>query len=233
MRRVSENWKNYGIEFLSIFIAVIAAFALNNWNDNRRDEKAENKILTEIANGLNKDIDDINQNISGHHLGIAACNYFRNALIPDSEIKSDSLLLYYFSLTRDFVSVQNTAGYATLKSKGLELISNDSLRTQIIALYEYDYNTLRKLEEEYQELQFHTHYNNDFTRVLAPNIQFDKANKITGVNSPLAMSQNDRSILLLHLWKIQNNRLFILQFYSEVQAKISEISALIENELNS
>lgn len=31
------NWKKYGIEFLSIFIAVIAAFALNNWNDNRRD----------------------------------------------------------------------------------------------------------------------------------------------------------------------------------------------------
>ncbi|MEZ4957419.1 MAG: hypothetical protein R2825_27930 [Saprospiraceae bacterium] len=49
-----RNWKKYAMEFVSIFIAVISAFALNNWNDNRRDEQAAAKILTEISNGLQR-----------------------------------------------------------------------------------------------------------------------------------------------------------------------------------
>jgi heme O synthase-like polyprenyltransferase len=51
----SRNLRKYAFEFLSIFIAVIAAFALNNWNDNRKDRIAESKILTEISNGLELD----------------------------------------------------------------------------------------------------------------------------------------------------------------------------------
>jgi hypothetical protein len=71
-----KNWKKHGIEFFSIFIAVVSAFALNNWNENRRDNNSENKILVEISNGLEKDIDDIKLNVSGHKSGISACNYF-------------------------------------------------------------------------------------------------------------------------------------------------------------
>ena len=59
-RRLSTNWKEYGFEFLSIFIAVLAAFALNNWNENRRDKHTEHKILTEISNGLENTIEQSN-----------------------------------------------------------------------------------------------------------------------------------------------------------------------------
>ena len=148
-----KKWKKYTFEFLSIFVALISAFALSNWNDNRKDSLSENKILTEISNGLEKDLDDIKLNIGGHKTGISACNYFRD-VFAGKNIEADSLMFHYFNLTRDFVSIQNTAGYETLKSKGLELIKNDSLRLKIISLYEYDYNTLRKLEEEYTEMQF-------------------------------------------------------------------------------
>ena len=54
-----ESWKKYGFEFLSIFVAVVLAFSLDNWNQNRREAHLENKILTEIANGLEKDIEDL------------------------------------------------------------------------------------------------------------------------------------------------------------------------------
>lgn len=53
------NWKTYAFEFLSIFVAVISAFALTNWDDKRRDRHTEVKILTEIRNGLEKDIKDV------------------------------------------------------------------------------------------------------------------------------------------------------------------------------
>ena len=44
-----KNWGKYGIEFLSVFVAVISAFALTNWNDNRKDHNAEEKTLTKIT----------------------------------------------------------------------------------------------------------------------------------------------------------------------------------------
>ena len=73
-----RNWGKYIFEFLSIFIAVISAFALNNWNDNKNNRNAENKILIEINNGLEKDLNDIRTNQMGHEIGIKSVNYFKN-----------------------------------------------------------------------------------------------------------------------------------------------------------
>ncbi|MFT5183979.1 MAG: hypothetical protein ACI84C_001107, partial [Flavobacteriales bacterium] len=107
------------------------------WNDNRKDNNADTKILDEISNGLAKYLDDITLNIRGHKEGVVGFKYWRK-VINNTESSQDSVLINYLNLTRDFVSIQNKAGYETLKSKGLELIKNDSLRLEIISLYEYD-----------------------------------------------------------------------------------------------
>ena len=225
-----KNWKKYTLEFLSIFIAVISAFALNNWNENRNNRNAESKILSEIRNGLEKDLEDIRLNVFGHQTGMKAANYFRE-LMANKPISKDSLMFHYFNLTRDFVSIQNTSGYETLKSKGLELIQNDSLRTKIISLYEYDYNTLRKLEEEYYELQFQENYFKEINNSISQNLQFNENKLITGISIPLKLNPGEEKILLTYLWKIQSNRNFILQYYSEVESKIKKLRMEIENEL--
>ncbi|MEO1713804.1 MAG: hypothetical protein AAFU60_10785, partial [Bacteroidota bacterium] len=78
MNQVKQtNWRSLGIEFFSIFIAVISAFALNNWNENRRDAEAASKIIAEISNGLEKDQEDIRVNMLGHEAGIRACQFWR------------------------------------------------------------------------------------------------------------------------------------------------------------
>ncbi len=225
-----KNWKKYTFEFLSIFIAVISAFTLNNWNDNRNNRNAESKILYEINNGLNKDLKDIQLNMMGHKRGIKAADYFRN-LIANKAISKDSLMFHYLNLTRDFVSIQNTSGYETLKSRGLELIKKDSLRTKIISLYEYDYNILRKLEEDYYELQFQKNYFKEINRLISKNLQFNGDKQIIGINTPLNIGQNEEKIILSYLWKIQVNREFILNYYSEIKSKIKILKARIEKEL--
>ena len=222
--------RKFTFEFLSIFIAVIAAFAVNNWNDNRRDGNAESKILSEIVHGLEKDIDDVNLNVSGHEEGIKACKYWRK-LFRNESVNLDSLQQYYFVLTRDFVSIQNTAGYETLKSKGLELIQNDSLRTQLVALYEYDYKTLLKLEEEYSELQFQENYFKAINTLVAPKLQYNAKGNIVGMALPHNFSEADVNILLSYLWKIQINRMFVLASYKDVIAKIDDLKEEIEKEL--
>ena len=228
---MKRNWKKYTFEFFSIFIAVISAFALNNWNDNRRDALSENKILTEISNGLEKDLQDIMDNTGGHEAGIAACNFFRN-LFNGTSTKTDSIAFHYFHLTRDYITIQNIAGYETLKSKGLELIRNDSLRLRIISLYEYDYNTLRKFEEEYAEMQFHVSYFKEINSALTPHFQLDSNGTIIGLNFPLNITSDIRNQLLIYIWKIQTNRSFLLYYYKEIEGKVNEVRAAIEKEIN-
>ena len=67
-----RKWKKYIFEFLSIFIAVISAFALTNWNNNLNSRHSEQKILTEIKNGIGIDKQDFGGNIIGHNLSLKA-----------------------------------------------------------------------------------------------------------------------------------------------------------------
>jgi len=223
-------WKKHGFEFLSIFIAVISAFALNNWNENRKAATSENKILTEIANGLKKDLIDIQGNKLGHQNGVSACNYFR-AILAEKNVNTDSLMNHYINLTRDFISIQNTAGYETLKSRGLELVKNDSLRLKIISLYEFDYQILRKLEEEYSEMQFNENYFKEINKNLASNFMFDKNNKVIGFDLPLTVPLKEKKVLLLYLTKIEINRNYIMRYYDTMEGKVSEIQKAIKSEI--
>ncbi len=224
------DWQKYAFEFLSIFIAVIAAFALSNWNDNRRDDRAASKILLEISNGLEKDLADAEINLGGHDLGIRACKYWRQ-ILQGGEVDTDSLATFYLALTRDFTSIQNTSGYETLKSRGFELIQNDSLRADIISLYEFDYQSLHKMEEEYYELQFQENYFHRVNDLIAPHLIYDQAGNIVGLDEPLRISDADRRVILSYLWKIQFNRQFVTRFYNQVKLEIKDLKAAITREL--
>lgn len=219
-----------GFEFLSIFIAVVSAFALNNWNENRKDRIAETKILEEILHGLDKDLSDINENLNGHKTGLTACSYFNNA-IQGQTVSSDSLSYHFINLTRDFISIQNTSGYTSLKSKGLELVRNDSLRTKIISLYEFDYTIIDKLEEEYYEMQFQENYFRDFNTILSPNFEFDLDGNPVRLIQPLKITEKEKKLLLSDLWKIKGNRYYIMHNYVSVQAKTIALKNDIMTEL--
>lgn len=223
-----KNGKRYGFEFLLIFTAVIGAFALNSWNESRKSKTAESKLLTEIHNGLQKDLLDIEDNIRGHQLGNQAVDYFRNFL-AQKPIDQDSLIMFYVSLTRDFISVQNTSGYETLKSRGFELIQDDSLRSQIIALYEYEYSTLRKLEETYYENQFHQNYFHKINETLAKCFVFTDEGQITGIDTRKKIDENEKRLVLSYLWKIKANRTFTLSQYDLTKLKVEALSKSIND----
>lgn len=225
-----EKAKKFGIEFFLIFISIIAAFALDNWNDNRKDKNTETKILTEINNGLKQDLQDISLNEMGHRTGIHATTFFRD-VVMNKPVKNDSLIYHYFNVFRDFISVQNVSGYETLKSKGLEIIDNEMLRAEIISLYENDYNSIRKLVENYSELQLHESYFKEFNDVLAPNMIMDEQGQMIGMKYPIKITEEKKNVLLVDLWKIHVNRMLMLSSYAELKVKIEKLQKHIEKEL--
>lgn len=236
-RKISIDWSKYILEFLSIFIGVSLAFALNKWNEDNKIIHSENKTLIEIKNGLKIDLIDLKLNKIGHQEGIKSINYFRTYFFDSmSEISSEkpdsySLNKAYIQLFRDYIAIQNTSAYESLKSKGFEVISNDSLRLEIIDLYDFNYPIIQKLEEQYAEMQFHQSYFSTVNSILAKNYVFDEMGNLIQIKVDENITLSERNQILYILYKIEMNRMYLLKYYKEVETEISELIKFIENEL--
>lgn len=216
----------YAVEFASVFLAVFMAFALNNYSAERRDRAAEHRILVDISTGLDKDLVDIEGNILGHRNGIKACDYFRRWAV-DQPVGLDSFRLYYSSVLRDYINAQNTAGYANLKSRGLEIIRDDSLRNEVVSLYEYDYNLVRKLEESYAEQQFFAQHYDDLVRILTPFLTISEDGRELTLGPSHGLAERDRKDLMIILYSVMSNRQFTLQIYSGLETRLKQVQTSI------
>lgn len=230
MRQQRINWTYFLFEILSIFIAVLLAFGITRWNDYRKDRDSETKILLEIKNGLERDLEDFRLNIYGHREGLRHVAYFRD-LLQNRPVPTDSLDRRYLILLRDFISIQNRTGYESLKSQGLKLVQNDQLRYEIISLYDFSYQIIQKLEEEYSEMQFNDTYFHAINEILAPHLVFDAGGQLVSIRQPLRLPAGQRSRLLSYLWRIESNRRYTLREYQSIEDKIVQLISDIEQEL--
>lgn len=226
-QKKKSSWNKYFFEFISIFIGVTLAFALSNWNDDRRERRFERKVLQEIKTGLKLDAEDIAQNVKGHQSGLYSERVFRNLLLHQTEI-SDSAGGHFRSLLRDYISVQNKSGYETLKSKGFNLIQNDSLRLNILTLYDFHYEILEKLEENYSAMQFHRTYYDHFSRLLSPNMIFSDNGELQRITVPSHLDQTEVNLLLQSLQKIKSDRQMMVDFYGSTFEQLNKVRSLIK-----
>lgn len=226
----NTKWKKYIFEFLSIFIAVVSAFALTNWNENKNDKQSEQKILLEIKNGLDRDIQDFNNNILGHKISLRANEVFRD-LIENKAIPQDSIEKFYIALFRDYTPVINRSGYESLKANGLKTIINDSLRFQIISLYDYSHVIIEKLEDNVTEMQSFENYFAPVNELLHPYMEFDNSGKFKMFHKPEKLTETEKKELLSYLWRLETNRRYKLRKYDLVIATIKKVRTNIEKEL--
>ncbi|MEO1487085.1 MAG: hypothetical protein AAFU57_15165 [Bacteroidota bacterium] len=135
-------------ETLLIVLGILIALNFDAQKENNKKVAREIKVLEGIREDILRDTVDINVNIRGYQ----------------SMIKSDSLLLRAFShqeayspeitnhivylYFRDFLLVLHQSSFEQAKSQGLEIISNQKLRTEISRLYEFDYHYLLLIEND-------------------------------------------------------------------------------------
>ncbi|MEQ9229329.1 MAG: hypothetical protein RIF46_01505 [Cyclobacteriaceae bacterium] len=60
----------------------------------------------------------------------------------------------FFRGFRDFIYLPQISAFETLKSKGVDIISNDSLRVDLLRLYDFYYTGMVVIEGEFQPSQF-------------------------------------------------------------------------------
>ncbi|MEL7002507.1 MAG: hypothetical protein AAFN93_07200 [Bacteroidota bacterium] len=230
MGKNNQNWKRYAYEFLSIFIAVTSAFALNNWSANRRDSNSEDKILREIKNGLQLDLQDFDGNKKGHAISIRSGQVFRD-LVYGRSVAQDSLPLFYVSLFRDYTPIINLSGYESLKSSGLEILKNDDLRFEIITLYDFYYEIISKLEDDIIEMRSFSNYYHQINDLLYKNMVFDDHGRLKEFSQPLNLSEDEKKEMLSYLWRIEHNRVYKLGRYNLIQERMRVLIQHIDEEL--
>ena len=126
-------------EFFLVFLGILIALQVDNWNQNRKERKMERVLLSEMLTDLNGDLEDIEANTS-------AMERYKNANqvvleFLDSNLPwHDSLGYYFAQLFGGSLFDINTSAYESLNSIGIELIHNDKLRQQITALYSVRYS---------------------------------------------------------------------------------------------
>ncbi|MEL6557367.1 MAG: DUF6090 family protein [Bacteroidota bacterium] len=226
----NRKWQKYALEFLSIFIAVISAFALSNWNDNRKSNKSEEKILLEISNGLNRDLADFSVNMRGHRMSIRAVSVFRD-LLNNKPVLQDSMAIHYITLFRDYPPIVNSSGYESLKSSGIKTVTNDSLRFQIVELYDHYYSIIKLLENDVQEMQSYLNYFKPINQAMSPYIQYDADGSLVSIEFPSGLSKNSRKEILSYLWRLELNRRYKLKKYELVKGEINKVKVSIQQEL--
>ena len=115
-------------EVALIFLGISLAIWFNNWNEKIKLKQTEKEVLLEVKSGLKADLQDLNINLTGHQHGIRSCDSIRKYYVKGDFSELDTLYLHLIQSRANFSSLRNTAPYEFLKSKGISIISNDSLR---------------------------------------------------------------------------------------------------------
>lgn len=149
-------------EISLIVIGVLLAVWIDNLNEKRKDRILEIKSLKALATGLQQDAADIQSNMRG--LGASIKWRDRVVSVAEGKLPLDSLP-NGGSFNTSIYFLNNGAPYESLKSIGLSKISNDTLRNQIISLYELDYKIIMQNEKENNDI-ITTHMKDIFEKTI-------------------------------------------------------------------
>ena len=142
------KYARYAIgEIILVVIGILIALQINTWNEEQKTRILQTETLKEIRANLELDLAEINFDIdvmdSVSIAGEAVIHYLESGQVPSGSFK------YHVHVSRTnphFDAIKG--GYSLLISKGLDIISNDSLRGAISKLYESNYPYYEKYENE-------------------------------------------------------------------------------------
>jgi len=128
----------FAAEYAVVVAGVLTALATTNWNDGRLTRQSELALLRQIRSELRNDSTDAHGNIEYLRSHRAYAISLRSHLERGLPY-TDSVGVYLGALRRNVQHRFTTAAYQTLKARGLEVVSNDSLRFALAQLYDGDY----------------------------------------------------------------------------------------------
>lgn len=212
------------IEIVVITIGILIAYQLNNLKETRKTEEAERKILSEIKSNLQLDKIDMIGNKQAHQRSLVYVDSLRNWDGP----YTDNIPKMIFDVFRDYIFIPQTSAFETLKSKGVDLIQNDSIRVSIQRMHDFNYQALIQYESEYTSNQFH----DDFMFIVENYYQsFPLGEDELPIPKVRSAEWLKDSEVRVRLDMCAFEHRFTLRMYEMVEKDIDDLCAAIDREL--
>jgi hypothetical protein len=194
-------------EIALVVIGILIALSINNWNQKKQLSNQEQKLLLEIKNDLNGTRIELKEDISS----LSAVMNISDSIVEYLDTIHYKEYNNHLFESRIGWAISNvklyprTIAYENLKSLGVELISNDSIRYRLSDIFDRrltrishwegaaiasEANLYNTLSPYFKTIKS----DNQYSKYLLVPEKFDSRSKKLFVNK-LAMLQNDRILL--------------------------------------
>ncbi len=211
-------------EIVLVVIGILIALSINNWNQTRKEATEELKILSEIQSNLKQSKKDIEDVLYNNEADLAKyltlLNHIEQKLPYTTALDTAFCRIPYWSSP-----YLTYTAYESLKSRGSKLVSNDSLRIQIIEMYE---NKMTYIKDDWDKFEWN--YSSSvvmpyYTKHFAQNLdeQTAKPNNYDALLEDAEFNNVLRSVIINRKWGNRTCRKSIVSINTLIEA--------IENEL--
>jgi len=217
-------------EIVLVVIGILIALQINTWNEGRENDEYQRELLSEIRLSLQKDIDH-NTNTALRWIDRFLAHGDTVLMLygaPNDRMDTVNKHLVLMLRSPDFA--YNTGAYQTLKSNGLERITNNKLREEIITFYDFQ---LPRIDRFIVEI---TRGNNERTLALIDRLYVHR--KVVEPDGPVVLVQEGKEGILQDpdlLRLINVKRLVGLNAKNRILSILKEmedLQAAISHELN-
>ena len=142
MDNKTSKYFKYAIgEIVLVVIGILIALSINNWNENRKLQNEELKLLFDIKTNLESNLVNFKNDTIRNHKDLADYikieTHIKNDLPYNEELDTSFGRLTFWASPY----IINTA-YNSLQTKGLDLISNEVLKNAIVNMHEIELATI-------------------------------------------------------------------------------------------
>ncbi|MEY8022151.1 DUF6090 family protein [Muriicola sp. SD30] len=226
-------------EIVLVVLGILIALQINNWNENRKAEEKELKLLLELKDDLIETKNDLLTDIERIPPILKLTNTLYKSILGHQISDANPIKLPQGYLLGYPILYPKLSAFEAIQSEGISIISNDKLRKEITDFYQLHLNRVEWAEEKIEELN---------NKVLKPYLNANSAYGSTckdcadlfEVNSNKKRSSRHFYLLsraddeLVHMLKDNFVWLTVLnRRYLALSDTIDEIIALIDQETNS
>ena len=221
-------------EILLVVIGILLALQINTWNEERKFRQQQYGLLKDLAADLKANLQELESGRETNRLFLDEYRSLSQAIREDqpSSPTIDSLCTHLPNWHSPFFT---RTAYESLKNKGLEIVENNSLKQQIVALFEKEFVFL---SEDYDRTEWEF-ASNIKTELLNKYLQFEQRGSPSEINlldfglRPVdfeSMKADERFANMLSELILYRSR-GVFQ-YTQTIRSIKNILAEIETELN-
>ncbi|QSE96404.1 DUF6090 family protein [Fulvivirga lutea] len=185
MRKIS--WLDHFVNLIVVITGISVAFALNNWNEEKKTNELHDTYIQAMIDDLDFDIAELDSLVKYESESL---KIFRRLLSRSEPPLSDDSLNIAFARIASLNSfTSKNITYESIKSSGKFELLDLKLRIDIIEFYHSGYDQIDEIE---------SYYRMNFDNQIIPILLNDAYGTGTGLNTDVIKSDKFRTVLGLH-----------------------------------